>query len=109
MDSATYTSHVHRAVGIYRHWCPPGDVDLWGAETAGMIAKGDLIDGHTYIGYCRNATEAQWVAAIGRFRYVRRKFGSHFAATIPHPADDDRQDVFVPVVDLADTLEDKYA
>ena len=61
-----------------------------------MIAKKDLIDGATYVGTCRNASEARWDAARECFVYKRAKFGFTFDEDIKHPDDDQVYDVFIP-------------
>ena len=61
----------------------------------GGIPKDELITGKTYIGDCRNATEAVWNGE--KFTYMRTKFGSTYPETINHFQDDDGYDVFVPI------------
>ena len=61
----------------------------------GGIPKDELITGKTYIGDCRNATEAVWDGE--KFIYMRTKFGSTYPETINHFQDDDGYDVFVPI------------
>jgi hypothetical protein len=67
------------------------------AYEIGMIAKKDLEDGFTYVGDCRNASEAVWHADKQRFTYIRHKFGSSFDEDIVHPEDDEGFDIFVPM------------
>ena len=62
-----------------------------------MIPKAELIDGTIYEGLCRNATEARWHVATGKFIYMRHKFGQTFEEDICHPDDDQVYDVFVPI------------
>ena len=61
----------------------------------GGITKNELIIGKTYIGDCRNATEAIWDGKV--FKYMRTKFGSTYEEEINHFEDDDGYDVFVPI------------
>ena len=61
----------------------------------GGIPKENLVPGETYIGSCRNATEAIWDGE--RFTYQRTKFGSTYPEKINHFQDDDGYDVFVPI------------
>lgn len=63
----------------------------------GAIPKDKLIVGETYIGSCRNASEAVWNGKV--FQYMRRKFGCEFLEEINHFQDDDGDgnDVFVPI------------
>jgi hypothetical protein len=61
----------------------------------GGIPKEDLVPGKTYIGDCRNATEAVWDGE--KFAYMRTKFGHTYPETINHFQDDDGYDVFVPI------------
>lgn len=61
----------------------------------GGIPKDKLIVGKTYIGDCRNATEAVWDG--DKFTYMRTKFGSTYPETINHFQDDDGYDLFVPL------------
>ncbi len=61
----------------------------------GAIPKKDLIIGKTYIGECRNASEAVWNGHT--FVYERYKFGDTFDEEINHFEDDDGYDLFVPI------------
>ena len=61
----------------------------------GGIPKEELIVGETYIGSCRNASEAIWNGE--NFTYMRTKFGYTYAEDINHFQDDDGYDVFVPL------------
>lgn len=61
----------------------------------GAIPKKDLIVGETYIGNCRNATEATWNGEV--FVYKRTKFGITYNEKINHFEDDDGYDLFVPI------------
>ena len=61
----------------------------------GAIPKRDLIVGKTYIGDCRNASEATWNGKV--FVYKRNKFGYIYEEEINHFEDDDGYDLFVPI------------
>lgn len=61
----------------------------------GAIPKKDLIIGKTYIGNCRNASEAIWNGKV--FIYKRTKFGYTYDEEINHFEDDDGFDLFVPI------------
>ena len=61
----------------------------------GAIPLHELEIGKTYIGFCRNASEAVWDG--DRFVYQRFKWGTTFPDTINHFQNDDGYDVFVPV------------
>ena len=61
----------------------------------GAIPKKDLIIGKTYIGECRNASEAVWNGHT--VVYKRYKFGDIFDEEINHFEDDDGYDLFVPI------------
>lgn len=61
----------------------------------GAIPKDKLIIGKTYIGNCRNASEAVWNGKV--FTYKRTKFGCTYDEDINHFQDDDGYDVFVPI------------
>lgn len=61
----------------------------------GAIPIDKLEVGKTYIGSCRNASEAVWLG--DKFEYQRYKFGSTFPEKINHFQDDDGYDVFVPI------------
>ena len=61
----------------------------------GAIPLHKLEVGKTYIGECRNASEAVWQG--DKFEYMRTKFGSTFPEKINHFQNDDGFDVFVPV------------
>lgn len=65
-------------------------------EKYGLIPKEELVDGATYLGYCRNATEAVWLAGSNAFEYQRYKWGTTYLEEAPHPVDDRGYDVFVP-------------
>jgi hypothetical protein len=61
----------------------------------GAIPKKDLIVGETYLGDCRNASEAIWNGKV--FVYKRTKFGYTFDEEINHFEDDNGFDLFVPI------------
>lgn len=61
----------------------------------GAIPKDKLEVGATYIGSCRNASEAVWDGE--KFTYMRTKFGFVYPETINHFQDDDGSDLFVPI------------
>lgn len=61
----------------------------------GAIPKKDLIVGETYLGNCRNASEATWNGKV--FIYKRRKFNWEYNEEINHFEDDDGYDLFVPL------------
>ena len=61
----------------------------------GAIPKKDLIKGRTYIGECRNASEAIWNGEV--FIYQRHKFHLVYPEEITHFEDDDGSDLFVPI------------
>lgn len=63
----------------------------------GVIRKEDLIDGATYRGDCRNASEAVWHAYKNCFTYKRTKFMDTFNEDINHIADDNGFDLFIPL------------
>lgn len=100
LDELTLIGADHVAQTIYRACCQRGKVDLPRAEANGMIAKHELRDGAMYAGFCRNACTAVWHAKRNRFVIDREKFGARYHEDIPHPADDDGFDVFVPVMDM---------
>lgn len=61
----------------------------------GAISKDELIAGETYVGACRNATEAIW---NGReFTYLRTKMFYTYEEKINHFQDDDGYDLFIPL------------
>ena len=61
----------------------------------GAIPKKDLIAGRTYIGECRNASEAVWNGEV--FIYQRHKFHLVYPEEINHFEDDDGSDLFIPI------------
>lgn len=61
----------------------------------GGIPKEDLVVGKTYVGSCRNASEATWNGE--KFTYMRTKFGYTYPEDINHFQDDDGYDLFVPI------------
>lgn len=74
--------------------------ELEKAYSKGMIRKTALIDGKTYKGHCRNASEAVWYAEKDCFTYQRTKWGSTFPEDINHPEDDDGFDIFTPYEEI---------
>ena len=60
----------------------------------GGIPKKNLEIGKTYLGECRNASEAVWNGVT--FTYMRTKFGYTYSETINHFEDDDGSDLFTP-------------
>lgn len=61
----------------------------------GAIPKNSLVIGKTYLGECRNASEATWLGE--NFVYRREKFGYVFDETINHFEDDNGYDLFIPL------------
>ena len=61
----------------------------------GGIPKEELVVGKTYVGSCRNASEAVWNG--NGFTYMRTKFGNTYLEDINHFEDDDGYDVFIPI------------
>ena len=61
----------------------------------GAIPKSKLEIGKTYLGSCRNSSEATWLGKY--FEYQRTKFGSTFKDKINHFEDDNGFDLFVPL------------
>ena len=61
----------------------------------GGIPKSELVIGRTYVGSCRNASEAIWNGKT--FTYKRYKFGDTFWEDINHFEDDDGYDLFIPI------------
>lgn len=66
-----------------------------------MIPKDQMIDGMWYNGICRNTRFAMWDKKVGKFRYLRNKFG-WFMEQIEHFEDvkETRLDGFIPVKKL---------
>ena len=64
----------------------------------GAIPKDKLIIGETYLGSCRNSSEATWDGT--QFNYKRYKFGTWFDDEINHFQDDDGYDVFIPIAKI---------
>ena len=67
----------------------------------GGIPKDKLIVGKTYIGSCRNSSEAVWNGKA--FTYIRHKFGSVYEEEINHFEDDNGYDLFVPIKEKGET------
>lgn len=67
---------------------------------AGAIPKKDLVHGVTYIGNCRNSSEAMWDSKDSIFIYKRTKFNIVYDDTINHFEDDNGFDLFVPIKKL---------
>jgi len=65
-----------------------------------ILDKTELLAGKTYFGYCRNASFAIWSGT--NFVYLRDGTvrGTYYTEELPHPADDDGTDVFVPLRNL---------
>jgi hypothetical protein len=84
------------ACTLYGKLHPPiTQESLMEAYSLGMIPKCDLIVGTTYLGHCRNASEAIWTGEC--FNYERTKFGDKFREDIVCPEDDVGYDIFVAV------------
>jgi len=60
----------------------------------GAISKQNLEPGVTYLGICRNASEAVWNGEL--FEYKRYKFGEILYDTIQHFEEFTEYDVFIP-------------
>ena len=60
------------------------------------LPKTELVNGATYEGRCRNASQAIWRAERNAFEYRRYKFGHWFNEDAPHPDDGYGYDVFFP-------------
>lgn len=78
--------------------CENKEEELFVQETLiklGAIPLHELEVGKTYIGECRNASEAVWQG--DHFVYQRYKWGSTFPEKINHFQNDDGYDVFVPI------------
>ena len=65
------------------------------------IPKCELVNGITYRGECRNASEAIW--DVDKFVYIRHKFGCSYPEEINHFEDDDGYDCFVPIEIIKET------
>lgn len=61
----------------------------------GAIPIEKLEVGSVYVGFCRNASEAEWRG--DKFVYRRTKFGYTYDEEINHFQHDDGYDVFVPI------------
>ena len=61
----------------------------------GAIPLHNLEVGKTYVGFCRNSSEAIWQGE--KFVYQRYKWGTTYPEEINHFQNDDGYDVFVPV------------
>lgn len=68
-----------------------------------IINKEDLINGASYVGICRNARIAKWLADEDKFLYIRYKFGFRLDR-IEHFEDvkDEGYDGFIPVMKIED-------
>jgi len=72
----------------------------------GMIPKDQLKNGMYYKGSCRNARIAMWDSRNQNFVHLRTKFTSIFSETINHPEDDTGFDVFIPVEEIKDFMDE---
>lgn len=92
------------SISKYGHGIPKPVTEEWVKESCakGMIPKSDLVDGAYYIGCCRNAYLAVWIAEEEKFYYLRRKFSHIFSESINHPEDDNSFDLFIPIMRLFD-------
>jgi hypothetical protein len=81
-------------------------------ENTNMIAKKDLVDGRTYLGFCRNNHVATWDAKKDRFYMIAWQFGPYIDY-IEHFEDvkETGYDGFVPLIALErdHLLENKIA
>lgn len=64
----------------------------------GILRKEQLEIGKTYLGKCRNASEALWNGTV--FIYKRHKFGFVFDEEINHLQDDNGVDLFIPLKEI---------
>jgi len=74
----------------------------------GAISKSELVDCAQYLGVCRNAYVAKWLADKNKFVYLRTKFGKTFAEEINHPEDDDGYDLFIPYEKLCSSYDEEW-
>jgi hypothetical protein len=77
-----------------------------------IIATADLVDGRYYRGTCRNTEVARWcqlTESIGKFLYVRRKFGETYVDEIFHPENEKKMDAFYPVEETTPTEEQQVS
>ena len=71
-------------------------------EDVKPIKKEDLVIGHSYKGFCRNAHVAVWDGKV--FWYDRYKFGDTYKEDINHFEDDDGYDLFLPFEDVTQVV-----
>lgn len=110
MNENEILEHEKLARHIYQRFFAetfPTPEKLHSAQACGMLAKRQLYDGRTYIGFCHNAIRGKWDALQQRFIIERTKFGHTFEETICHPEDEARYDVFVPVCEVEDVREQR--
>lgn len=103
----TWVNHLNEKYGILTEddldyidvpVCKNNDEEELVQETLikhGALPLHELRVGETYIGTCRNASEAVWNGK--KFIYQRYKWGSIYDEEINHFQNDDGYDVFVPV------------
>ena len=83
---------VIREEDVYKKLVVPNLIKL------GAIPKNKLVVGKTYIGACRNTTEAKWNGE--EFEYKRYKLGDWFDDTINHFEDFTTYDIFIPIEEV---------
>ena len=69
------------------------------AYAQGMLKKSELEDQAFYLGCCRNASQAQWLAKENCFKIIRTGHfpGDEYDDFLEHPEDDEGTDVFVAI------------
>jgi hypothetical protein len=86
---------------------PIKESDLEAAYQKGMLSKEQLVDGHYYLGYCRNAYVAKWDSSEKTFCYMRTKWKDIYPEKIFHPEDDNGYDLFIPYKKVEPTEEER--
>ena len=92
----TWVNHLNEKYGV--PVCKNNDEEELVQKTLinhGALPLHELRVGETYIGTCRNASEAMWNGE--KFVYQRYKWGTAYEEEINHFQNDDGYDVFVPV------------
>lgn len=90
-------------IPIFKDYGKYKDIIVDNLVRCGAIPKNKLIVGKTYIGVCRNASEAEWNGE--EFIYKRYKFGITHDDTIKHFEDEMYYDVFIPIKEKKDNIE----
>lgn len=65
-----------------------------------VLDKNELLVGKTYFGHSRNTSSAIWSGKEFNFKSYDGMVGIYYDESLPHPEDDEGNDVFMPLRNL---------